>query len=192
MKTGTVTIDPTDIGNTFTTANYLGKSNYNADGLFKGKYKEFAIYNRALSPAEVLASVGRTDVLLNVSLADPSVLKLDPIVDQDAHTAVFPVEPGTDVTSLAPVFDTVAGVTAAPASGTVRDLSCRGACATLGSVDGRVDDERSRDALADPAGLLRRPEHRRVTATRTTSTRPPTATPAGAARTSTSGRPRTW
>jgi large repetitive protein len=123
VKTGTMTIDPTDIGKTFTTANYLGKSNYNADGLFKGKYKEFVIYNRALSPAEVLASVGRTDVLLNLSLADDSVLKLDPIIDQDAHTVVFPVAPGTDLTSLAPVFDTVAGVTASPASGTLRNLS---------------------------------------------------------------------
>ncbi|NTV39198.1 MAG: family 43 glycosylhydrolase, partial [Demequinaceae bacterium] len=123
VKTGTVTIDPTDIGKTFTTANHLGKSNYNADGLFKGKYKEFAIYNRALSPAEVLASVGRTDVLLNITLADDSVLKLDPIVDQDAHTVLFPVTPGTDLTALAPVFGTVAGVTAAPASGTLRNLS---------------------------------------------------------------------
>jgi len=123
VTTGTVTTDPTDIGATFTAANYLGKSNYTADGLFKGKYREFAIYNRALSEAEILASAGRADVLTGITLSETSVLKLDPIVDQDAHTVVFPVAPGTDLTALTPVFGTVAGVTAAPASGTIRDLS---------------------------------------------------------------------
>ncbi|WP_062135994.1 family 43 glycosylhydrolase [Demequina aestuarii] len=123
VATGTVNADPEDIGSGFTSANHLGRSNYDADGLFEGAYREFALYNRALSAEEVLAASGETDVLLGVTLEDESVLKVDPIVDQTERTVVFPVEPGTDLTQLAPVFATVAGVTSDPASGTVRDLS---------------------------------------------------------------------
>ncbi|MFW7414456.1 family 43 glycosylhydrolase [Demequina sp. SO4-18] len=123
VDSGTVTADPGDIGAGFTTANHLGRSNYDADGLFVGQFREFALYNRALSPEEVLAGSGQTDVLLDVTLADESALKVDPIVDQTERTVVFPVEPGTDLTALAPVFGTVEGVTSDPTSGTVVDLS---------------------------------------------------------------------
>ena len=54
VGTGTVTTDPGDIGGGITTANYLGRSNYDADNTFRGKYREFAIYDRALSADEVL------------------------------------------------------------------------------------------------------------------------------------------
>ncbi|WP_084039359.1 family 43 glycosylhydrolase [Demequina sp. NBRC 110053] len=123
VATGTVTANPGDIGAGFTTANHLGRSNYDADGLFRGQFREFALYNRALSPEEVLAGSGQTDVLLGISLEDESVLKVDPIVNQTERTVVFPVEPGTDLTQLAPVFSTVDGVTSDPASGSVVDLS---------------------------------------------------------------------
>ncbi|MFW2514697.1 family 43 glycosylhydrolase, partial [Demequina sp. SO4-13] len=123
VATSTVTANPGDIGAGFTTANHLGRSNYDADGLFRGQFREFALYNRALSPEEVLAGSGQTDVLLGLTLEDGSVLKVDPIVNQTERTVVFPVKPGTDLTALAPVFSTVEGVTSDPASGTVVDLS---------------------------------------------------------------------
>ncbi|MFP5359227.1 MAG: family 43 glycosylhydrolase [Actinomycetes bacterium] len=135
VGTATVTTDPGEIGGGFTTANHLGRSNYDADGLLRGAFREFAIYNRALSPEEVLVRSGQTDVLLDVSLADESVLKIDPIVDQSAHTVIFPVVSGTDLTALAPVFTTVDGVTADPASGTVRDLSSEVTVQLGGSAD---------------------------------------------------------
>ncbi|ANP71333.1 family 43 glycosylhydrolase [Cryobacterium arcticum] len=122
VKTGTVTADPGDIGGGITTANYLGRSNYDTDNTFRGKFREFAIYNRALSSAEVLAASGNSTALAGVTLAESDVLKLDPIVNQAAHEVVFPVKPGTDLSALTPVFATSAAIVAAPASGTTVDL----------------------------------------------------------------------
>ncbi|MBD8079469.1 family 43 glycosylhydrolase [Cellulosimicrobium arenosum] len=48
-----VTITPGDIGDGSTTANYLGKSAYAADNLFRGRMKDFRLYDRALTAAEV-------------------------------------------------------------------------------------------------------------------------------------------
>jgi hypothetical protein len=48
-----ITITPGSIGGGTTTANYVGKSNYTGDNLFKGSIKDFRVYNRALSTAEV-------------------------------------------------------------------------------------------------------------------------------------------
>lgn len=121
VGSGTVTADPADIGGGYTTANHLGASNYTSDKLFKGKFREFAIYNRALSPAEVLAASGNTGALTNVSLRE-DVLKIAPIVNNDTHEITFPVKPGTDLTALTPLYATAAGVNAAPASGTTVDL----------------------------------------------------------------------
>ncbi|MGE5293318.1 MAG: LamG-like jellyroll fold domain-containing protein, partial [Solirubrobacterales bacterium] len=45
------TILPKDIGNT--TQNWLGRSQYTADGYFLGSLDDFRIYNRTLSPAEI-------------------------------------------------------------------------------------------------------------------------------------------
>ncbi|MDR1799908.1 MAG: family 43 glycosylhydrolase, partial [Bifidobacteriaceae bacterium] len=53
VATATVTIEPGDIGDGATLANYLGRSLYSADKYFKGKFREFAIYNRALTEKEV-------------------------------------------------------------------------------------------------------------------------------------------
>lgn len=102
---------------------YLGKSLYSADGYFQGWYDNVRVYNRALSATEVLANAGVTDQLLGVTLTDASALKLAPIVTGSAHTAVFPVNKGTDVTALAPTFTTAPGVTVSPASGTVVDMT---------------------------------------------------------------------
>lgn len=116
-------ITPGDIGNGVTTANYLGRSLYTADKLFKGEYREFAILNRALTTQEVLDQSGDQGALAEVSLSDPEVLKLDPVVDPKNRTVMFPVKPGTDLTKLAPTFLTSKSVTTTPASGTVQDFT---------------------------------------------------------------------
>lgn len=51
-KTG-VTVTPGSIGGGTTTANYLGRSVYSGDKYLKGQVRDFRIYNRALSAAEV-------------------------------------------------------------------------------------------------------------------------------------------
>ena len=123
VASGTVTIDPSDIRSGQTLDNYLGRSNYTSDQLLSGRFREFAIYNRALSASEVLTLSGNTSILADVQLTDPSILVIDPIVDADNHTVVFVVEPGTDVSAVAPVFMTADGVQSSPAAGTVVDLS---------------------------------------------------------------------
>jgi hypothetical protein len=118
-----VTVDPGDIGGGRTLANYIGKSVYNEDNLFRGQVSDFVLYNRALSAGEVVERSGNTEVLGGVSLADPSVLKMAPIVDVANRTVTFPVNRGTDLTKLRPVYATAEGVTPSPASGKVRNLT---------------------------------------------------------------------
>jgi beta-xylosidase len=101
---------------------YLGKSLYAADGYFAGSFDNVRVYSGAMTATQVLTEAGVTDQLLGISLADPSVLKTAPIIDATAHTAVFPVKPGTDVSAVAPTFSTAPGVTVSPASGTTVDL----------------------------------------------------------------------
>lgn len=48
-----VTITPGSIGSGSTTANYIGKSVYTSDKLFKGKIRDFRVYDRALAGSEV-------------------------------------------------------------------------------------------------------------------------------------------
>ncbi|WP_159825701.1 family 43 glycosylhydrolase [Frigoribacterium sp. 9N] len=122
VGSSTVTIDPKDIGAGRTTANYIGRSNYDADNRFRGQIREFAIYDRALSPAEVLSASGNTTTLSDVTIGG-DVLKTAPIIDSVDRVVTFPVKPGVALTSLAPTYTTAAGVVASPASGTVRDLS---------------------------------------------------------------------
>lgn len=102
---------------------YLGKSLYSADEYFTGSFDNVKVFDRALTSAEVLSESGATGQLADVSLADPSALKVAPIVNGAARTAILPVKPGTDVRALAPTFTAAAGVTVAPASGAVVDLT---------------------------------------------------------------------
>ncbi|EXF77097.1 glycosyl hydrolase family 43 [Colletotrichum fioriniae PJ7] len=118
-----VNIDPENIGNGVTTANYIGKSVYSSDKLFKGQIREFAIFNRSLTAAEVLSRSGNVRAITEVSLSDASVLKVPAIINTTDSKVLFPVKPGTDVTALAPVFTTTEGVTSSPASGSTVDLS---------------------------------------------------------------------
>ncbi len=118
-----VTARPADIGGGSTLANYLGKSVYNADNLFRGQMREFALYNRALSGQEIVEQSGNSGLLGDPSLQDATALKVAPLVDAANRTVTFPVKPGTDLTTLRPTFATAKGTTATPTSGTVRNLS---------------------------------------------------------------------
>ncbi|MBF4461199.1 MULTISPECIES: family 43 glycosylhydrolase [unclassified Rathayibacter] len=122
VGSGTVTVEPKDIGGGVTTANYIGRSNYDGDNRFRGQIREFAIYNRALSSSEVLNSSGNTTALADVTLSG-DVLKTAPIIDAANRVVTFPVKRGTSLTALTPTYLTASGVTASPASGTVRNLS---------------------------------------------------------------------
>jgi putative cell wall-binding protein/beta-xylosidase len=122
VASGTVTSEPGDIGGGFTSANYLGRSNYDADNRLKGAFRSFSLYNRALSPAEVLEASGNTTSLSGVTLEE-DVLKTEPMVDTEAREVTFPLVPGTDATALTPVYTTSDAVTVSPASGTTVDLT---------------------------------------------------------------------
>ncbi|QDB80328.1 beta-xylosidase [Georgenia wutianyii] len=98
---------------------YLGRSLYAADGYFRGAYDNIRVHDVALPADELMGP----DQLIDVSLTDPSVLKIDPVVSGAERTVTFPVLPGTDLTSLAPTFTAAAGVTVSPAPGTVVDLT---------------------------------------------------------------------
>ena len=102
---------------------YLGKSLYAADGYFQGSYDEVRVFDRALTASEVLTNAGATDQLTDVSLSDPSALKIAPIVNGTSRTAILPLNPGADASTLTPTFTAAAGVTVSPASGEVVDLS---------------------------------------------------------------------
>lgn len=102
-KTG-VTIDPGDIGGGRTTANYIGRSVYSGDKYLKGKVRDFSIYNRALSAAEVREMAADPSAILGVELDS---LKVPAIIDAATSTVTLPVEPGTDLTTLDPAYDVV-------------------------------------------------------------------------------------
>ncbi|WP_324609168.1 family 43 glycosylhydrolase, partial [Streptomyces scabiei] len=115
-----VTVTPGSIGSGITTANSIGKSLYSSDKLFKGKMRDFRVYNRALAPGEVVELSGNTT---GIATATHPALKIDAIVD-DAHSKItLPLTEGTDLTALAPQFTLVNGASISPASGTARDFT---------------------------------------------------------------------
>lgn len=115
-----VTLHPSLIGGGMTTANYIGRSVYNADKYFKGKMQDFRMYNRALDASEVARLAGDAVMIADVKLDG---LKADPIIDKAAATIKLYMERGTDLTALAPSFTVPAGSTILPSSGTPVDLS---------------------------------------------------------------------
>ncbi|GHH83761.1 hypothetical protein GCM10017771_11180 [Streptomyces capitiformicae] len=115
-----VTVTPGSIGSGITTANYIGKSLYSADKLFKGRMRDFRVYNRALAPGEVLELSGNTT---GISAATHPALKIGAIIDDANSRITLPVKEGTDLTALAPQFTLVQGASISPASGTPRDFT---------------------------------------------------------------------
>lgn len=104
-KTG-VTIAPGDIGDGRTTANYIGRSVYSADRYLKGKVRDFRIYNRALSAAEVSDLAADPTAITGVQLDS---LAVPAVIDSASSTVTLPVEPGTDRTALEPTYKVVSG-----------------------------------------------------------------------------------
>lgn len=78
-----VTITPGAIGSGSTTANYIGRSLYSGDKLFKGRIRDFRVYDRALAAAEVgqlalpVATQGVADDKAALSLGDTGAVVAD-------------------------------------------------------------------------------------------------------------------
>ncbi|MBW8821289.1 MAG: family 43 glycosylhydrolase, partial [Streptomyces sp.] len=78
-----VTITPGAIGSGTTTANYIGRSVYSGDKLFKGRIRDFRVYDRALAASEVeqlslpVAGQGVSDDKAALSLGDTSAVTAD-------------------------------------------------------------------------------------------------------------------
>lgn len=115
-----VTLTPGSIGSGTTTADYIGKSLFTNDKLFKGKMRDFRVYNRALTPAEVLTVSGNATGIATVT--DPS-LKIAALIDDANSRITLPMREGTDLTALAPQFTLAQGSSISPASGTPRDFT---------------------------------------------------------------------
>ncbi|MBD9726497.1 family 43 glycosylhydrolase [Streptomyces caniscabiei] len=115
-----VTITPGSLGSGTTTANYIGKSLYSSDKLFKGKIRDFRVYNRALAPGEVLEVSGNTTGIAKVTLP---ALKTDALIDDANSTITLPVKEGTDLTALAPQFTLAQDASISPASGASRNFT---------------------------------------------------------------------
>jgi len=119
-RNSNISINPYEIGDAETLANYIGRSVYNADKYFKGEMKDFRIYNRALDAGEIAALAGNTTAIVDVELDQ---LKTKAIINQTNSTIVLPVQPGTDLSQLAPQFQLQNGSTITPFSGAVQDFT---------------------------------------------------------------------
>ncbi|WP_345293452.1 family 43 glycosylhydrolase, partial [Isoptericola chiayiensis] len=115
-----VTIDPADIGDGETVANYLGRSLYSGDNHLHGDVADFRIYDRALDAGEVATIGVDHTAVTGVELAE---LKVDAIVDGSTSTVTLPVEPGTDTSALAPTLEVSDQAEVAPSNGSVQDFS---------------------------------------------------------------------
>ncbi|MGW0824435.1 family 43 glycosylhydrolase [Streptomyces sp. NPDC002845] len=99
---------------------YIGRSLYSPDPYFGGEVDDFRIYNRALSPAEVLELSGNTT---GIAGATHPALKTDAIIDEAGSRITLPLVEGSDLTALAPEFTLAHGASISPASGTLRDFT---------------------------------------------------------------------
>ncbi|MFF6785306.1 family 43 glycosylhydrolase [Streptomyces sp. NPDC012510] len=116
-----VTIKPSDLYDSAKDhSGYIGKSLYSPDPYFGGEVDDFRIYNRALTPAEVLELGGNTT---GIAAVTHPALKVDAVVNDKDSKVVLPLTAGSDVKALAPEFTLAHGATISPASGTLRDFS---------------------------------------------------------------------
>ncbi|PAZ12511.1 hydrolase [Streptomyces sp. SA15] len=99
---------------------YIGRSLYAADPYFGGEVDDFRIYNRALTPTEVLELSGNTT---GIAKATHPALKVDALVDDAGSTITLPLTEGTDLTALAPEFTLAHGAAISPSSGSVHDFT---------------------------------------------------------------------
>ena len=115
-----VTTTPGQLGDGTTTANYIGRSLYDGDRYLKGKVRSFTIWDRGLTPQQVVSLPGNETAIGSVKLDE---LKVPAIIDSTAGTVVLPVKPGTDLTHLAPELGVPDDATVTPANGSTQDLS---------------------------------------------------------------------
>ncbi|GHE30718.1 family 43 glycosylhydrolase [Streptomyces capitiformicae] len=116
-----VTIKPSELYDSAKDySGYIGKSMYSPDPYFGGEVDDFRIYNRALTPAEILELAGNTT---GIAVATHPALKVDAIVNDKDSTIVLPLTEGSDVTALAPEFTLAHGAAISPASGTLHDFT---------------------------------------------------------------------
>lgn len=82
-RNSSVTITPGAIGSGLTTANYIGKSVYSGDKLFKGDIRDFRVYDRALPASDVeqlalpVATQGVADDKAALDLGDTGAVVAD-------------------------------------------------------------------------------------------------------------------
>ncbi|WP_330286304.1 family 43 glycosylhydrolase [Streptomyces sp. NBC_00576] len=116
-----ITIKPSDLYDAAKGySGYIGKSMYSPDPYFGGEVDDFRIYNRALSPAEVLEISGNTT---GIAGATHPALKVDAIITDKDSKIVLPLTPGSNVKALAPEFTLAHGASISPASGTLHDFT---------------------------------------------------------------------
>ncbi|CAH0236592.1 hypothetical protein SRABI83_02767 [Arthrobacter sp. Bi83] len=133
-KTG-VTITPGSIGGGTTTANYLGRSVYTGDKYLKGQVRDFRIYNRALSAAEVrelgyVSPEQRVALdLQNLSLGDTSAVTADLKLPTAGPNGSAYTWTSSDPASVSPQ-----GIVARPANGTGNATVTLTATATSGAA----------------------------------------------------------
>ncbi|ONK16118.1 family 43 glycosylhydrolase [Streptomyces sp. MP131-18] len=111
-----VTVRPSDIGDGFTSANYLGRSQYSADQSFEGRMRDVRLYNRSLPAAELPVNA---TALLGAELRQ---LKAPAVIEPSSATVTLPVEPGTGLDRLRPRFDLAPGARISPRNGARVDL----------------------------------------------------------------------
>ncbi|WP_238598857.1 family 43 glycosylhydrolase [Saccharothrix sp. ALI-22-I] len=129
-----VTLKPGEIGAGHTTANYLGRSLYNADRHFKGRMRDVRLYDRALSGDEIASLSHNGTVIRSVDLPE---LAVPAVIDPDSSTITLPVKPGTRRHKLAPVLGLAPGASVTPDSGRRVDLR-RPVKYTVTSANGRT------------------------------------------------------
>ncbi|MEU1511737.1 family 43 glycosylhydrolase [Streptomyces sp. NPDC005811] len=114
-----VTITPGAIGSGTTTANYVGKSVYSGDKLFKGSMRDFRVYDRALAASEVeqlalpVATQGVEDDKAALDLGDTSAVTADLTLPKTGTAGGSTITWASDDTDL--VTDT--GKVTRPAAG---------------------------------------------------------------------------
>jgi beta-xylosidase len=110
-RNANVSLKPGDIGDGVTTANYIGRSAYAGDNRLRGKVRDFRLWSRALSGAEVAELAAAPTDVLDVQLDS---LKVPAIIDAAAGRITLPVQPGTDLTTLDPAYAVVTGASVSP------------------------------------------------------------------------------
>ncbi|WP_030665322.1 family 43 glycosylhydrolase [Streptomyces cellulosae] len=133
-----VTITPGAIGSGTTTANYLGRSLYSGDKLFKGRIRDFRVYDRALAASEVeqlalpVATQGIADDKAALSLGDTGAVTADLDLPRTGTAGGSTISWSSDDTSV--VSDT--GEVTRPAAGEADGHATLTATLKKGTVTG--------------------------------------------------------